>query len=187
MHCAHRPITGPYRYRQNIGTRYGPVVGTRTARYRAVPPKIDHRQPIEGEFDRWRSNEGEKGKKKKKRKRKKKKREEEIIPSARAPSLPAGHGRFFSHARRWNVSPREEKDLCDVFHIDLYRSYKAVHTGPPGYRYMDRPLLGGTEIDRRRSIEGEKRKKKKKRKRRRKKKKEYLATSSPVCRRHPRL
>ncbi|RWW24229.1 hypothetical protein GW17_00011494 [Ensete ventricosum] len=48
------------------------VVGTRTARYRAVPPKIDRRRSIERE----------KGKKKKRR-------EEERIPSARASSLPA--------------------------------------------------------------------------------------------------
>ncbi|RWW57456.1 hypothetical protein BHE74_00035761, partial [Ensete ventricosum] len=31
------------------------VAGTRTARYRAVPPKIDLRRPIEGEIGRWRS------------------------------------------------------------------------------------------------------------------------------------
>ncbi|RRT57514.1 hypothetical protein B296_00016317, partial [Ensete ventricosum] len=50
--------------------RYIPVrqvVGTRTARYQAVPPKIDRRPSIEQE----------KGKKKKKRKKKKKKRKEE--------------------------------------------------------------------------------------------------------------
>ncbi|RWW14645.1 hypothetical protein GW17_00021563 [Ensete ventricosum] len=59
-----------------------------------------------------------------------------------------------------------------VFHTDLYRPYRAVHTGPPGYQYADRSLLGGTaKIDCRRSIEGEKGKKKKKRKRRKKKKK----------------
>ncbi|RWW28259.1 hypothetical protein GW17_00007278 [Ensete ventricosum] len=90
------------------------VVGIRTARYREVPPKIDHRRPIEGEIDRRRSIEGEKGKKKKrKRKKKEKKRGEEIIPSARtpsplvrcccpwvasvrAPSLPAGRRCVFS-------------------------------------------------------------------------------------------
>ncbi|RWW72965.1 hypothetical protein BHE74_00019188 [Ensete ventricosum] len=58
---------------------------------------------------------------------------------------------------------------------------RAVHTGPPGCRYTDRPLLGGyryadrplsdgtIKIDRRQSIEGEKGKKNKKRKRRKKK------------------
>ncbi|RRT77722.1 hypothetical protein B296_00008533 [Ensete ventricosum] len=45
-----------------------------TARYRAVPPKIDRRRPIKGEIDRRRSIEGEKGKKKKKRKRRKEKK-----------------------------------------------------------------------------------------------------------------
>ncbi|RRT32060.1 hypothetical protein B296_00042663 [Ensete ventricosum] len=69
--------------------------------------------------------------------------------------------------------------LTKVFHTDLYRPYRAVRTGPLGYRYADRPLLGGTakidcrrsiegEIDRQWSIEGEKGKKKK-RKRRKKK------------------
>ncbi|RWW19152.1 hypothetical protein GW17_00016811 [Ensete ventricosum] len=59
-----------------------------------------------------------------------------------------------------------------IFHTDLYRPYQTVHIGPPGYRYVYHPLLGGTaKIDRRRSIEGEKGKKKKKRKKRKKKKK----------------
>ncbi|RWW21123.1 hypothetical protein GW17_00014737 [Ensete ventricosum] len=66
------------------------VAGTWTARYRAVPPKIDrrrsisvvdgrlkgeidHRRSIEGEIDRRRSIEREKRRKKKKRKKKKKK------------------------------------------------------------------------------------------------------------------
>ncbi|RRT35807.1 hypothetical protein B296_00051698 [Ensete ventricosum] len=61
------------------------VAGTRTTRYRAVPPKIDCRRSIEGEIDRRRSIEGEinhrwsiereKGKKKKKKKRKRRKKE----------------------------------------------------------------------------------------------------------------
>ncbi|RZS09399.1 hypothetical protein BHM03_00040475 [Ensete ventricosum] len=79
-------------------------------------------------------------------------------------------------------------DSNKVFHIDLYRPYRVVRTGPLGYRYADHPLLGGTaKIDHRRSIEGEKGKKKKKRKRRQKKeeekKKEFLVPSSPVRRR----
>ncbi|RWW59589.1 hypothetical protein BHE74_00033463, partial [Ensete ventricosum] len=66
------------------------VAGMRTARYRAVPSKIDRRRSIsivggrlkgeidcrrsiEGEISRWRSIEREKGKKKKKRKKKKRK------------------------------------------------------------------------------------------------------------------
>ncbi|RWW78669.1 hypothetical protein BHE74_00013106 [Ensete ventricosum] len=61
----------------------------------------------------------------------------------------------------------------------MYRPVWVVRTGSPGYRDAERPVLGGTiKIDRRRSIEGEKRKKKKKRKRRKKKKrrrrKKYL-------------
>ncbi|RZR86574.1 hypothetical protein BHM03_00013798 [Ensete ventricosum] len=59
-------------------------------------------------------------------------------------------------------------------------TYRAVHIGSPGYRYTDRTLPGNTtkidhwwlikgEIDRRRSIEGEKGKKKKKKRRKKKK------------------
>ncbi|RRT45675.1 hypothetical protein B296_00050643 [Ensete ventricosum] len=89
----------------------GWVVGTWTARYRAVLPKInrrwliegeiDCRQSIEGEINRRRSIEGEKGKKKKKRKRKRRKiekRRKEIIPSARVPSSP-------TRRRRPRVTP----------------------------------------------------------------------------------
>ncbi|RRT36810.1 hypothetical protein B296_00051932 [Ensete ventricosum] len=35
----------------------------------------------------------------------------------------------------------------------MYRPYRTVRTGPPGYRYVDRSLSGGTaKIDRRRYI-----------------------------------
>ncbi|RWW46556.1 hypothetical protein BHE74_00047505 [Ensete ventricosum] len=35
----------------------------------------------------------------------------------------------------------------------MYRPYRTVRTGPPGYRYVDCSLSGGTaKIDRRRSI-----------------------------------
>ncbi|RWV97512.1 hypothetical protein GW17_00039692, partial [Ensete ventricosum] len=75
--------------------------------------------------------------------------------------------------------------------LDLYRPIRAVHIGPLGYWYADRPLLGGTaKIDRRRSIEGEKGKKKKKRKIRKKKRRRrppFPAPSLPVRRRCPRV
>ncbi|RZS18579.1 hypothetical protein BHM03_00050859, partial [Ensete ventricosum] len=82
--------------------------------------------------------------------------------------------------------------------FDLYRSYRVVRTGPPGYRYADCPLPSAIwpkrpstidfdcrrsiegDIERRQSIEGEKGKKKKKKRGRRKK---YLASSLPVRRR----
>ncbi|RRT78384.1 hypothetical protein B296_00024621 [Ensete ventricosum] len=68
---------------------------------------------------------------------------------------------------------------------------QAVCTSPPGYRYTDHPLSSGTtKIDRRRSLEGEKGKKKKRKRGKKKedeKKKEYLAPSSPTCRRRPHL
>ncbi|RWV99448.1 hypothetical protein GW17_00037642 [Ensete ventricosum] len=94
------------RYERYIPVRQ--VAGTWTARYRAVPPKIDHRQSIsavdvrlkreidrrrsiEGEIDRRRSIEREKGRKKKRKKMKKKekKRKNTYCPRAvlaRAPS-----------------------------------------------------------------------------------------------------
>ncbi|RWW58263.1 hypothetical protein BHE74_00034896, partial [Ensete ventricosum] len=121
------------RYGQYILVRQ--VIGTRTARYRAVSPKIDRRRLIEGEIDRRRSIEGEidrrwsiegeKGKKKKKKKKKRRKERSTSFPRivlARAPSTLAGRlraaaalaiERFFSRARRWNVSPRGEKDRGD--------------------------------------------------------------------------
>ncbi|RRT60668.1 hypothetical protein B296_00033651, partial [Ensete ventricosum] len=99
--------------RQSQGS-LGQVAGTRTARYRAVPPKIDHRLSIsavddrlKGEIDRRRSIEREKGKKKKKKRKKNKKRKEEKKNTyrpravlARVPSPPTGRRRFSSHAGR---------------------------------------------------------------------------------------
>ncbi|RRT44359.1 hypothetical protein B296_00040783, partial [Ensete ventricosum] len=83
----------------------GPLVtSTRTARYQAVPSKIDRRRPIEEEIDRWRSIEEEKGKKKRRRKKNEEGKKE---------YLAHGRGRFFSHARRRSVSPRGEKDRGD--------------------------------------------------------------------------
>ncbi|RWW27194.1 hypothetical protein GW17_00008385 [Ensete ventricosum] len=76
------------------------VTSTRTARYRVVPPKnrpsaidFNHRRSIEGEIDRRRSIEGEKGKKKKKKRRR---GEEE--PTFHVTSSPA-------HRRRPRPSP----------------------------------------------------------------------------------
>ncbi|RWW56990.1 hypothetical protein BHE74_00036255 [Ensete ventricosum] len=92
------------------------------------PSAIDfgRRRSTEGESDHRRSIEGEKVKKKKKRKRRKKKRRRRTyFPRdvlARAPSPPVGrprtvaalaHERFFSRTRRWNISPRGEKDRGD--------------------------------------------------------------------------
>ncbi|RWV80020.1 hypothetical protein GW17_00058764, partial [Ensete ventricosum] len=102
--------------------RYIPVrqvAGTWTARYRAVPPKIDRRRSIsavggrlkgeidrrrsiEGEIDRRRSIEREKGRKKKKRKKKRKNTHRPRAVLARAPSPLA--------SRR----PRGEKDRGDI-------------------------------------------------------------------------
>ncbi|RZR70675.1 hypothetical protein BHM03_00001044, partial [Ensete ventricosum] len=99
------------------------VAGTRTARYRAVPPKIDRRRSIstvgdrlKGEIDRQRSIEREKGRKKKKRKKKKKKKGEKR-PIARAWSSPVRCRRLRAVAARGSQAlflPRREKDRGDV-------------------------------------------------------------------------
>ncbi|RZR72437.1 hypothetical protein BHM03_00013409 [Ensete ventricosum] len=100
-------------WRRNVSKRrekeQGDVVGTRTARYRAVSPKIDRRRliegdidrrwSIEGEIDRQRPIEGEKGKKKRKRRKKEKRSTYFPMPSSPAcrPSLPAGRQRPRCH------------------------------------------------------------------------------------------
>ncbi|RWV91928.1 hypothetical protein GW17_00045747 [Ensete ventricosum] len=104
-----------------------------TARYRAVPPKIDRRRPIKGEIDRRRLIEGEKGKKKKRKRRKEKKRREESTfhvtssPAGRPCAVTAlARGHFFSRF----VSPRGEKDRGDVasMTLPLFSRYQ-YHTG----------------------------------------------------------
>ncbi|RZS25777.1 hypothetical protein BHM03_00059025, partial [Ensete ventricosum] len=104
------------RYRRCIPVRQ--VAGTRTARYRAVQPKIDRQRSIsvvggrlKGEIGRRRSIERAKGRKKKKRKKKKKKeRGEKEYP------LPA-HGPcscVVAACRSWALFlPRGEKDRGD--------------------------------------------------------------------------
>ncbi|RWW54978.1 hypothetical protein BHE74_00038411, partial [Ensete ventricosum] len=122
--------------------RYIPVcqvTGTWTARYRAVPSKIDRRRPIEEEIDRRqsiereidrrrliereidrrRSIEEEKGKKKRKRKKKEEGKKEYLALTPSSPTcrrrlrVACGRDCFFSSARRRSVSPRGEKDLGD--------------------------------------------------------------------------
>ncbi|RWW57107.1 hypothetical protein BHE74_00036128 [Ensete ventricosum] len=118
----------------------------------------------------------------------------------------------FYDTKHW-LSTRALIVLCDsskVCNFDLYRPVWVVHTGPSGYRYADRPLLGGSiknrllaidfgrwrpieeeidrwrsierEIDRRRPIEEEKGKKKRKRK-----KKKKRGRKNTLSVRHPRL
>ncbi|RWW27952.1 hypothetical protein GW17_00007589 [Ensete ventricosum] len=105
------------RYGRYIPARQ--VTGTRTACYRAVPPKIDCRRSISvvggrlkkkstvGSRLREKSTVGGRLRKKKGRKRgKEEKRSGEY--------LDCGAGRFFSRARRRSVSPCGEKDRGDV-------------------------------------------------------------------------
>ncbi|RWW67781.1 hypothetical protein BHE74_00024743 [Ensete ventricosum] len=91
------------------------VIGTRTARYRVVPPKIDCWRWISGEINHWLSIEEEKGKKKKKRKRRKKnknllsmRRPRPRVARASSPPSPAG---AFSPARGDGTSPRAGRKI----------------------------------------------------------------------------
>ncbi|RRT45934.1 hypothetical protein B296_00054794 [Ensete ventricosum] len=102
----------------SMKTGYTCVAGTRTTRYRAIPPKIDRRRSISIVGGRLREKKG--------RRRVKEEKTEKRSPyfpvpssparhrcprvaSARTPSPPAGRGRFLSRARRRNVSPPVEK------------------------------------------------------------------------------
>ncbi|RWW66309.1 hypothetical protein BHE74_00026329, partial [Ensete ventricosum] len=92
----------------------------RTARYWAVPSKIDRRRPIEEEIDRRRSIEEEKWKKKRKRKKKEEGKKEYL---ARLSSPPAGRLRAvaargsptaavaFSSARGDGAPPRAGRKI----------------------------------------------------------------------------
>ncbi|RZS17883.1 hypothetical protein BHM03_00050088 [Ensete ventricosum] len=102
----------------------------------------------------------------------------EQLVSCSAPANALARLRLFA-----NIVPIALFKVCN---LDLYRPVRAVHIGPPRYRYADRPLPGGSvknrpstvdfgrrwpilkEIDRRRSIEEEKGKKKRKRKKKKK-------------------
>ncbi|RWW87321.1 hypothetical protein BHE74_00003869 [Ensete ventricosum] len=117
--------------------RYIPVrqvVGTRTARYRAVPPKIDRRRSIstvgdrlkgeidcrrsiEGEIDHRRSIEREKkgGRKKRKKKKKKEKRRKRIpIACARSSPMHRHRSRTVASARTPLPLAGGEKDRDDT-------------------------------------------------------------------------
>ncbi|RZS17504.1 hypothetical protein BHM03_00049654 [Ensete ventricosum] len=98
------------------------VVGTRTVRYWAVPPKIDRQRLIEEEIDHRRSIDREKGKKKKKRKRRKKEKRRRrkntyhplvVFARARAPSSLARYReRFFSRTGR-KIEATQRKSTID--------------------------------------------------------------------------
>ncbi|RWV90789.1 hypothetical protein GW17_00046981 [Ensete ventricosum] len=77
--------------------------------------KIDCRRLIEGEIDRRRSIEGEKGNKKKRKRRKKK---------TSFPRAVAARGRPFSCSMRQNVSLRREKDQGGVASCYTHRNEK---------------------------------------------------------------
>ncbi|RWW13427.1 hypothetical protein GW17_00022853 [Ensete ventricosum] len=85
-------------YRSARLTVRGPLATGRYRQNRSSVVDFGCRRSIEGEIDRWRSIEGEKGKKKK-RKRRKNKEEDLLSPCRRCPCVVL-HGRFFSRARR---------------------------------------------------------------------------------------
>ncbi|RWV80690.1 hypothetical protein GW17_00057998, partial [Ensete ventricosum] len=108
--------------RQRIVFLGSQVTGTRIARYRVVPPKIDRRRLISivdgrlkkkstvGGQLREKSTVGGRLRKKKGRRRGKEEKKKRKIPR---PQVARGRGRFFSCARRRSVSPRGEKDRGD--------------------------------------------------------------------------
>ncbi|RWV93965.1 hypothetical protein GW17_00043542 [Ensete ventricosum] len=128
------------------------VTGTRTARYRAVPPKIDLRRQteeeidrrrliegeidrrwsIEGEIDRRRSIEEENGKKKKKRR-------EERIPRSRAVAATGSPLVAFSPARGDGASPRTwrkiEATLIGEFQRMVFLGVPSVCPGVPSVHF----------------------------------------------------
>ncbi|RZS10872.1 hypothetical protein BHM03_00042148, partial [Ensete ventricosum] len=137
---------------------------------------------------------------------------------ARSPrvALFVARGRFLLPVRGEETSPRvgrtnEATDLLltyKVCNFDLYHLVQTIHIGPSGYRYVDRPLPGGSaknqpstadfdcrqpieeeidrqrsierEIDRRRSIEEEKGKKKGRKRGKEEKKKRRIPCSHAV-------
>ncbi|RWV83418.1 hypothetical protein GW17_00054978 [Ensete ventricosum] len=101
------------------------VTGTRTARYRAVPSKIDRRRSIEEE----------KGKKKRKRKKKKRGRKN----TSPAPSSPACRRRPWVACARSLFLPREETDRGDGCILRLKGCPKDVLGGDSklvGFRWV---------------------------------------------------
>ncbi|RWW58954.1 hypothetical protein BHE74_00034140 [Ensete ventricosum] len=150
--------------------RYGQYIPVRQVIGMRYCPRL-----IEGEIDRRRSIEGEKGKKKKKRKRRKKEeKEKKNLLSTRRPRpcvvAALARGCSFSRVRRRNVSPCGEKDRGDVAWYGRYILVNQV-IGMRYARYRAIP----PKIDRRRPIEGEKGKKKKRKRR----KKNLLSTRRP--------
>ncbi|RRT47094.1 hypothetical protein B296_00053966, partial [Ensete ventricosum] len=117
-------LTFTVRYGQYIPVRQ--VVGTRTIRYREVPPKIDRRRSISAVGGRLREKLGQLREKKRRRRRrgkekKKRRRKPSAWPRPRTVVALAHSSQACrrpritrTRARRWNVSPRGEKDRGDV-------------------------------------------------------------------------
>ncbi|RWW01664.1 hypothetical protein GW17_00035283 [Ensete ventricosum] len=93
------------------------VTGTWTASYQTVPPKIDRQRSIQGEIDRRRSIEEEKGKKKEEKKKKEEEKKEYHAVAARA------RWSFLSRTRRRNVSPHGEKDRGDIAPFPFFQIF----------------------------------------------------------------
>ncbi|RWW52900.1 hypothetical protein BHE74_00040652 [Ensete ventricosum] len=102
----------------------GPLVtGTWTTLYRAVPPKSSRRS-ISAIDGRLREKKGRRRRRGKRRKKKKRRRREKYLLSPRCPRPHAvaalTRGRFFSCARRRNVSLRGEKDRGGITPFVLF-------------------------------------------------------------------
>ncbi|RZS21025.1 hypothetical protein BHM03_00053611, partial [Ensete ventricosum] len=77
-----------------------------------------------------------------------------VLARLKEKKIAASHASIKPHLSHMQLSPLPETTvlvLTKECNSHLYRSVQAVHTGPPSYRYMDRPLPGSTtKIDRRR-------------------------------------
>ncbi|RWW76277.1 hypothetical protein BHE74_00015643 [Ensete ventricosum] len=104
-------------YKRYIPVRQ--VTGTRTACYRAVPPKIDHRWPLSAVDGRLREKSTVGGRLKKKRGRRREK-EEKRRGEERILRAVVARRRFFSCARRRDISPRGEEDQGDAGIVERY-------------------------------------------------------------------
>ncbi|RRT44149.1 hypothetical protein B296_00054512, partial [Ensete ventricosum] len=163
------------------------LILTVVSRCWAVTFDFDCQQPISGGINRGRE----------------KKNLESDIALRLHDSSPVGD--FFSLCKEHKCLPANLLmiiiDSNKVCNFDIYCSVRAVHTSPPGCRYVDRPLPSGTaknrpstiNFGRRRSIEGEiesiegEKGKKKKRKRKKRREEENLVPVLARARSWPSL
>ncbi|RRT81347.1 hypothetical protein B296_00017420 [Ensete ventricosum] len=115
-----RHMVGKITSRSGGKLEMGEVIGTPTARYRAVPPKIDHRWSISAVDGRLREKLTVGGRLKKKKGRRRREKEEKRRGEERIPRTVVARRRFFSRVRRRDISLRGEKDQGDAGIVERY-------------------------------------------------------------------